>query len=262
MSHAASSLSILQRLTIAWLNFQFYTLLCIVTISFAIVGLSYIGLHRLITRNDRANRRLIRRTISWYGSFVIRLGWPLVTVRFVDQDPDAEPPFVLTANHPSSSDGFLMAFLPLEAVQVLNIWPAHLPVIGHMALIAEYLKPREMPFEEFLAAGSRLLSQGVSVIAFPEGTRSGFKQTGNFHGSAFRLAMHNRVPVVPLVIFGNNAIPPRGSICLRPGHVVVSKLPAVMPEWYEGLTPFKLKTQVRESILQSLGEQSRQREHA
>lgn len=256
MPPTAPSRSIVRRMLSILLNVQFYTLLFIVTILFAMFGLSYIGLHRLITRSDRANRRLIRRTISWYGSFVIRLGWPLVTVRYVDHEPAATPPFVLVANHPSSSDGFLMAFLPLEAVQVLNIWPAHLPGIGFMARIAEYLKPREVPFEEFLAAGSRLLSQGVSVVAFPEGTRSGFKQTGNFHGSAFRLAMRNRVPVVPLVIAGNRAIPPRGSIWLQPGRVVVSKLPAVMPEQYERITSFKLKTQVRESILQSLDVQS------
>ncbi len=258
----APSRSVLAWPAMIWLNLQVYTLAAVITLLFAIFGLGYIGLHRLVTRDDRRNRQLIRRTISWYGSFIIRCGWPLVTVRFVDHEPDAKPPLVFVANHPSSTDGFLMAFLPLEAVQVLNIWPAHLPGVGFMARIAEYLKPREMPFEEFLAAGSRLISQGVSVIAFPEGTRTGFRELGNFHGSAFRLAQHNGVPVVPLVIAGNEAIPPRGSIWMRPGKIVVTKLRAVMPEQYSGMSPYKLKTMVREQIHSELLKRNRVNENS
>lgn len=252
MTRGAGPRSLIYFFACCWLNVQVYCLVILLTVVFGTLGLGYVGLHRLVTRNDRANRRLIRRSISWYGAFVIRSGWPFVRVRFIDQQPDAKPPLVLVANHPSSSDAFLMAVLPLEAVQVLNIWPAHLPFVGFMARVAEYLKPREWPFEEFLASGSRLLSQGVSVIAFPEGTRSGYKPTGNFHGSAFRLAMHNRVPVVPLVIEGNQGIPPRGSFWFRPGKITITKLPAIGVEQYATMSAYKLKSAVRERIIESL----------
>lgn len=232
-----------------WLNVQVYTLTILLAVLFGAIGLSYVGMHRLITRNDRANRRLIRRSISWFGACVIRTGWPWVKVRFVDRQPDAKPPLVFVANHPASTDAFLMAVLPLEAVQVLNIWPAHLPVVGFLANLAQYLKPREWPFDEFLACGSRLLSQGVSVIAFPEGTRSGYGPTGNFHGSAFRLAIGNRTPIVPLVIDGNQGIPPKGSFWFRPGRITITKLPAVTAEEYQSMSPYQLKTMVREQII-------------
>ncbi len=252
MKLSAAPRSLVHLAACCWLNVQVYTLVILLTVLFGVIGLSYAGLHRLVTRDDRANRRLIRRSISWYGACVIRTGWPWVTVRYVDRQPDAKPPFVFVANHPASSDAFLMAVLPLEAVQVLNIWPAHLPVVGFMARIAEYLKPREWPFDEFLASGSRLLSQAVSVIAFPEGTRSGFGPTGNFHGSAFRLAIQNRTPIVPLVIDGNQAIPPRGSFWFRPGKITITKLPAVTAEEYQTMSPYKLKSQVRARIIESL----------
>ena len=256
MTPHATSRSIWFWPAVIWLNLQLYTLVILFTAVFGAIALSYIGLHRLVTRNNRRNRWLIRRTISRYGGVVVRLGWPLATVSYVDLDPAAQPPYVVMANHPSSSDGFLPCFLPVEAVQMLNIWPAHLPVIGFMAQLAEYLKPREVPFEEFLAAGSRLISQGVSVIAFPEGTRSGYAPMGQFHGSAFRLAMHNSVPVIPYAIWGNQAMPPKGSFFFRPGHIIVTKLPAVQPAEYEGQTPFQLKSRVRGTILQYLDQLS------
>lgn len=145
-----------------------------------------------------------------------------------------------------------MAFLPFECVQVLNIWPARIPVLKFIASQAGYLKVREMPFDEFLEKGTKLLKEGCSVIAFPEGTRSGNREMGQFHGSAFRLAQHDSVKIVPIVLAGNKEIPPRGSALLRPGHIVVSKLPSVKPEQYAGMNPYRLKTLVRETIRQHL----------
>ncbi len=257
MKLSAAPRSVVHFAACCWLNVQVYSLTLVLAVLFGLIGLSYVLLHRLITGNDRANRRLIRRTISWFGACVIRTGWPWVKVRFVDRQPDAKPPLVFVANHPASTDAFLMAVLPLEAVQVLNIWPAHLPVVGYLASIAEYLKPREWPFDEFLACGSRLLSQGVSVIAFPEGTRSGFGPTGNFHGSAFRLAIQNRTPVVPLVIDGNQGIPPKGSFWFRPGRITITKLPAITVEEYKVMSPYQFKMLVRGQIISMLASSAR-----
>ena len=141
-----------------------------------------------------------------------------------------------------------MAFLPLEAVQVLNIWPAHMPLIGFLVKVAGYLRVREMPFEDFLRDGSKLLDEGCSIIAFPEGTRSGSTRMGNFHGSAFRLAQHNKVKIAPIAIDGNEDKPTRGGFWMHPGVVTVTKLPSVTPEEYEGMSAFTLKNLVRDRI--------------
>jgi 1-acyl-sn-glycerol-3-phosphate acyltransferase len=109
-----------------------------------------------------------------------------------------------------------------------------------------------MPFEEFLQFGSKLLAEGCSIIAFPEGTRSGNREMGQFHGSAFRLAQHNGVKIVPIVLAGNKEIPPRGSALLHPGHIVVSKLPSLSPEQYSQMNPYRLKTLVRDKIRKHL----------
>jgi len=242
-------------LRVVWLNAVFWVLALSVTAVFAIVGTLCVAAFSLITRDERRTMWLLRRTISRYGGVILKCGWPLVRVRYVDYAPHDTPPFVYVANHRSFSDGFLMACLPIEGVQVVNIWPFKIPLLGVVARIAGYLSIREMPFEEFLCAGRRLLSQGVSVVAFPEGTRSGSRVMGSFHGSAFRLAQQAQVPIVPLAISGNENIPRRGSMLLRPGRISMHKLPAITVEEYKDMSPFMLKTMVHDRIRQHLDAQ-------
>jgi 1-acyl-sn-glycerol-3-phosphate acyltransferase len=250
-SHARSPVD---GLKFIWLNLWFWSIAPLVTAGFFTVGYAMIVCHWWIGRDWRKTQRLLRRTISWYGATILRVPWPLVRIRFVDLSPEEKPPFVFVCNHPASSDGYLMAFLPFECVQVLNIWPSRIPILRFIARHAGYLKVREMPFEEFLEAGSKLLREGCSVIAFPEGTRSGHRDMGPFHGSAFRLAQHSGVKIVPIALAGNQDIPPRGSALLRPGRVVVTKLPSVTSESHAGMNPYVLKNSVRERIQQYLAE--------
>jgi len=236
----------------AWLNLAFWVLFPMVTAGFILVGSVLACIHALCFRDRRKTLRLVRRTISHYGTAILRCGWPMVRVRYVDHAPGEAPPFVYVANHRSTSDAYLMSCLPCEAVQVVNIWPFRIPFLGVVARIAGYLSVREMPLEDFLRQGTELLSQGVSVIAFPEGTRSGSRTMGPFHGSAFRLAIHAGAKVAPLAILGNENIPRRGSLWLQPGEIAVHKLPALNTALCQTLGAFKLKTVVQEMIRQHL----------
>jgi 1-acyl-sn-glycerol-3-phosphate acyltransferase len=246
----ATSLSNVARILL--LNIMFWTLAAFVTLLFLLVGTPYLTAARVLTRNRRYTLRLLRRTISHYGAAILRCGWPLVRVRFVDLSPAAPPPFIFVANHRSSSDPFLMACLPFECIQVLNNWPARIPVLGVVSRIAGYLKVRQMPVEDFIQEGSKLLAEGCSIIAFPEGTRSGSTRMGPFHGAAFRLAQRTGARIVPLAIAGNENTPPRGSLLLHPGRISVTKLPAITAEQYAGMTPYALKTWVHGIIAQQL----------
>lgn len=230
------------------LNLVFWTIAPVLSVLYGTVVAMYVTLVHYILGNRRLTKRLTRRGISYYGAMMVRCGWPFVRVRVVDCDPEEKLPCVFVSNHRSLSDGFLMSYLPIETVQVLNIWPAHMPVMGTLATKAEYLKVREMPFDEFLEAGSELLSIGCSVIAFPEGTRSGSRTLGPFHGSSFRLAQHCGISIVPIAIAGNEDIPHKGSLLLHPGRITFTKLPAIKPEHYAGMSPYQLKNLARDRI--------------
>ena len=238
------------------LNIWFYTIGTLFSFVYVTLAGLWVLLCLAVTRNRRKTQYVIRCAIRWYGWVIIRLPWPWARLKFVDYEPDAKPPYVMVLNHRSSSDAYLGAVLPIECVQVLNVWPNHVPFLRFMARIATYLSVREMPFEEFAAKGSRLLQQGCSVIAFPEGTRSGSTKLNSFHGACFRLAQMNRVKIVPMAVFGNERIPARGAPWLNPGKVILSKLVSVKPEQYEGMSAYKLKNMVRDMIAAHLEAQA------
>jgi 1-acyl-sn-glycerol-3-phosphate acyltransferase len=202
----------------------------------------------------RGALRLLRRLISMYGRCVVAVPWPWARVELSGEgwhDHHREP-CLFICNHRSSSDPYLMSFLPCELVQVINKWPFKLPILGIVARIAGYLSVREMPPEEFYEHATRLLRDGCSLVAFPEGTRSGGKAMGAFHGTVFRMAQLAGVPIVPLCISGNEQSPPRGSVAIRPAVVQLRMLPPVRPEDYREMTPFHLKTHVRKLIAAEL----------
>lgn len=204
-----------------------------------------VALTRVVS-SHRVTMRRIRRSISWYGWTILCCGWPFARAKYRDFAPEqASGPFIFICNHRSASDPFLMALLPYECVQIVNIWPFKLPVLGIAARIAGYLSVREMPVEEFYEKGARVLAEGACIIAFPEGTRSGSRVMGPFNSSIFRLGQQCRATFVPLAISGNERIPPKGSLVLHPGRIHVDKLPAVTWQDYQDMDAFQLKNHVR-----------------
>ena len=244
---------IISELKLLYLNISFYSLFVL----FSIIGIPILTLYIAFLSlfvSKRVVMKRFRRAISFYGAVITRLlPFPLVRVLYHDHDRNGKQgPFIFVSNHRSSSDAFLMACLPYECIQVVNIWPFKIPVLGMFARMAGYLSVREMPFEKFSDDAAELLSQGVSIIAFPEGTRSGGKEVGQFHGSVFRVALRTRSKIVPLCITGNENVPPRGSLLLQPETIRIHKLPALQWEDYKDFSPFKLKNHVRNIIAEQL----------
>ncbi|HAK60715.1 MAG TPA: hypothetical protein DCO77_10085 [Nitrospiraceae bacterium] len=197
----------------------------------------------------RKTMKRFRRAINWYGRVMMLFAYPFIKVHYEDLGgSDASKPSVIVANHRSASDAFLLCFLREEFVQVVNVWPFRLPVLGIYAKLSGYLNVKKMSPESFLSKALQLLRDGISIAFFPEGTRSASRKMGNFHGTAFRLAMEARVPVAPLCISGNENIPPKGSLLLRPGTIRIRRLAAIPWEEYRDLTAFAFKNRVREII--------------
>jgi 1-acyl-sn-glycerol-3-phosphate acyltransferase len=245
----------MEKVRLLLLNLYFYPLFFI----FSAIGITvltvFVSVLSIILTHRQTMKRF-RRAISWYGRLIISLPFPFIRVRYeVSTQTDAlkdKGPYIFVCNHRASSDAFLMCLLPCEVVQVVNTWPFRIPVLGPFARLSGYLDVNNLPPEQFFAKALKLLEDGVSVIFFPEGTRSGSRKIQNFHGSAFRLALLSKTPIVPLCISGNENIPPRGSIILRTGMIRVRRLPAIHWEEYKDMTVFSLKNMVRRLMLKEL----------
>lgn len=204
--------------------------------------------------DHRGAMRLLRRLIRWYGRCVVAVPWPWARVELsgAGWPEHRREPCLFVCNHRSSSDPYLISFVTCELVQVINKWPFKLPVLGMVARGAGYLSIREMPPEEFYERSIALLRDGCSLVAFPEGTRSGGKAMGPFHSTVFRMAQQAGIPIVPICISGNERSPPRGTMVIRPAVVQLRMLAPVRAEEYQGMTPFHLKTHIRGLIAAEL----------
>jgi 1-acyl-sn-glycerol-3-phosphate acyltransferase len=204
----------------------------------------------MIFRFDRHKiAHWLRFFILWYGRIIIHFAvFPFVRVTYEDTAPEEKDAGIIIVNHRSASDPFFVAALGRNAVQTVNAWPMHLPFFGFFARAAEYIDITQITYDEFRDRIRSVLRKGVSVISFPEGTRSGNRAMNQFHGGIFRVAHELGAGITPVCITGNENIPSR-KFKFSGGHVRVRKLASVKPEMIAGLTPFALKTYIREIIV-------------
>ena len=243
----------MRRLKIAFLNLFFYPLFIIFTlVAFTNLGSLVILLLPFLPK--RKILKFIRHAIRWYGAVVIGvLPFPLIRLNYKNYGTlDPAGPYLFVCNHRAASDPFYMAVFPYEIIQIVNIWPFRLPALGIIAKIAGYLSVREMPYEEFATKTQKLINEGVSIAAFPEGTRSRNKSVGQFHSAIFRTALETHAPIIPVCITGNESVPPIGSGLLRPGIVKIHRMPAITWNEYKDFNAFKLKNYLRNIIAQEV----------
>jgi 1-acyl-sn-glycerol-3-phosphate acyltransferase len=226
-------------------NLYFYTLFLLcsaLVISVLTIGVTLLGIFFL---PPRKTWRRFRRAISWYGKAAMAVPYPFIKIayeRFGNNAADG--PYIFVCNHRSAVDPFLIGVLPQELVQTVNIWPFRIPVLGVYAKFSGYLNIRMMPREEFMQRAQQLLREGVSVVFFPEGTRSVTGKMGSFHSAAFRLALESGASVVPICMTGTEQVLPKGSSLIRPGTITVRELAAISQDEYKDLTAFAFKNRV------------------
>lgn len=118
---------------------------------------------------------------------------------------DPRRPYVVVSNHESYADIFLISLLPWEMKWLSKDAIFRLPFQGWMMRMAGDVEVvRDDPNSRARAMeGMRdRLRKRVSVMIFPEGTRSPTDEMLPFRDGAFRLAIEEGVPVLPLVVAG------------------------------------------------------------
>ena len=98
------------------------------------------------------------------------------------------------------------------------------------------------------AWASALTSKGLSLIVFPEGTRSRDGRVGRFKGGSFYLALEAGLPVVPLSVVGSRHVMLKGRLATYPGHVRLVVHEPIPTTGMAGSDPQGVCEQVRQVI--------------
>jgi 1-acyl-sn-glycerol-3-phosphate acyltransferase len=177
---------------------------------------------------------------------------PFWTFEIVDPvRPDARRPYVFVANHSSFTDVFLLARLPWEMKWLSKKSIFRIPLLGWQMRIAGDVPIERGDKESARRAVEQMrerLGRRLSVILFPEGTRSPDGSLGEFRDGAFRLAIESKVDVVPLAIVGATEGLPKKSFVLKAAHATVYVLPPVSTAGLETENAHALAGEVRARI--------------
>ncbi len=145
------------------------------------------------------------RRIAWAHQIIN----PLWTFRVEGTPPDdPRHPYVVVSNHESFVDMLVISQLPFEMKWVAKSEFFKIPVLGWLMRLARDIRlvrgqsgAGALVYEQ----ADERLSTNVSVMLFPEGTRSASGELGEFKDGAFKMAISNQVPILPLAVNGTRA---------------------------------------------------------
>lgn len=201
-------------------------------------------------RTGRLFRKLGLAISRVNPNWVIRLDW--------DNTLNDREPYVVVSNHLSNADIPLISNLPWEMKWVAKKELFDLPVLGWMMKLAKDIsvdrKNSSQSISVFKTCVS-MLDQNVSVMFFPEGTRSRSGKLNRFTRGAFDLAIRTNTPVLPIVIDGTqNCLPKTSWVFERSENIRLKMLEPVSMDGYGKKDAEQLMKDVRQAMIRQLSD--------
>jgi len=131
--------------------------------------------------------------------------------------------YIFMCNHVSNLDPpILIPALPRRTSVLVKKELFQVPILGRAMrmgdLVAVDRRNREAAVNSMRAAEA-VMSRGLNMTVFPEGTRSRDGRLLPFKKGPFYLAMDSGIPVVAVTILGSESLMPKGSSLIHPGTV-------------------------------------------
>ena len=159
----------------------------------------------------------------WARALLFLTGVP-ATVE-VSGEAAALPQAIYMSNHESGIDILLLLIAIRQDVRFLAKRSLFfVPFMGWSMWLAGFVpvdRKRTDRAKEVLTGLDRALAKGLSILVFPEGTRSRDGRLGAFRKSGFLTALKSGVPIVPVGVSGARAVLGAQGLVVRRGPVRV-----------------------------------------
>ncbi len=170
------------------------------------------------------------RPIYWASRQGIRMAMFLAGVRVktvgLDKAWNAGTA-VFVCNHVTNLDPAALFWkLPRIAV-ILKKELGRIPLLGYVMKLGSFIyvdRAARDSRHKALDEAIKTLRRGVSLLIFPEGTRSRTSEMLPFRPGPFTMAIEAEVPVVPIVVKGARELMPPGSLQIKPGVLTLEVL--------------------------------------
>ena len=159
-------------------------------------------------------------TVTW-RAVARQKFWSAVIAPFggvrVEGEFDSTGPYVVVANHGSHADTIALMSASPTMMRVVTVAAQDYWFVKRSrrlvarGLLGAYPVSRsgEGAYEELRGVLEDRVAESMSVLIFPEGTRSVDGELGRFHSGAARLARDFGIPVLPVALVGSRELMPK-----------------------------------------------------
>ncbi|MBO7234736.1 MAG: 1-acyl-sn-glycerol-3-phosphate acyltransferase [Paludibacteraceae bacterium] len=131
--------------------------------------------------------------------------------------------YVFVCNHQNVYDIFVVyGWMPLFFKWLMKKELRRLPFVGKASEAAGHIfvdRSNPRAAQKSLEIAQQRLQNGVSLVVFPEGTRTSDGSIGKFKRGAFQIASELNLPIVPMTLNGAYERLRKGSYIVEPGLI-------------------------------------------
>ena len=171
--------------------------------------------------------------------------------------------YIVVSNHQSFMDiPILDACLPLYLTFITKKELFKIPIFGWGLSAAGMLKidrsDRSRSIKTLNEAEKTIFKNGLSVLAFPEGTRSKDGEIHSFKRGPFVMAINSGIPILPVSVKGTFDIKSKKNLTIKAGNITVIIHKPVITENYTLEQRSELVDLVHKKICAGFYEQAQQ----
>jgi len=196
-------------------------------------------------------------TLYWTAMKIARGGLKLVGVRVQLlglENLDLSRAYIYMCNHVSNLDPpVVIGWLPQRTSVMAKRELFRIPILGRamrMASVVPIDRGKKDAAITSVRAAADVLRSGLSMVVFPEGTRSPDGRLLPFKKGPFYMATETDAPIVPVTVLHTDKMLPKGGFRLRSGTASVVFHAPITPSSFT--TREALMEAVRASIASSL----------
>jgi 1-acyl-sn-glycerol-3-phosphate acyltransferase len=197
-------------------------------------------------------RKIAHAQCFWWSRSVVALNpyWDVSVIG--PENVDRKKTYIIVANHQSLADIVIIYLTGIQFKWVAKESLFNVPFVGWCMSLAKHIKLERGDFgsiKKVYREAARWLKRGVSVLFFPEGTRSNSGEMKDFQNGAFKLAIKEGVSILPVSITGTGEAIPRGTWLFQAKiPIQIKVLPAIDVSGFAPADFAKLRDMTRSAL--------------
>jgi 1-acyl-sn-glycerol-3-phosphate acyltransferase len=165
-------------------------------------------------------------------------------------------PYIIISNHQSILDILIMNCLRYRFRWISKIENYKVPVLGWYLRMAKYIvvdRGNKDSKAEMMDKATQCLRKGISIMMFPEGTRSPDMEIAPFKLGAFQIALMTDKSILPVIVDGTGGVLPKHGLIFSRGNLLkVRVLDPVHPGSFGTGDPEELAAKFRKIMVDEL----------